>query len=183
MDRILTKFRQLLKSQHEDARALAGSCFQATRTLSMLLINERVPHQVVVGNVRVAGKPFYQVTPESLQWDMRQGFTSQASAAHAHTWVKLTDGNLVDATIIPTLAKRDGRRVKWNEAIIVGSGRSQWSGLPIEHVPMLEGLDYYLGAVIPQVASNTLEEMTIAFGKSWAKSLAEVNTGEQCTAR
>lgn len=38
-------------------------------------------------------------------------------------------------------------------------------------------------AVIPQVASNALEETTIAFGLSWAKGIAGLNTDGLSTAR
>jgi hypothetical protein len=176
MDRILTEARQILKAQHADPRKLAGRCFQATRALSQFLIDQRVRHQVTVGNVHVGGKPYYEVTPESLARDMEEGFTHATAAAHAHTWITLTDGTVIDGTIIPTLARKLGRRVKWIEAFIADQGLRSWGGHTIEHVPMLYGLDYYRRVVIPQDEDDLASKITGMVAKDWAESLDKVNS-------
>jgi hypothetical protein len=176
MDRILTEARQILKAQHADPRELAGRCFQATRALSQFLIDQRVRHQVTVGNVHVARKPYYEVTRESLARDMEEGFTHAATAAHAHTWITLTDGTVIDGTIIPTLAKKLGRRVKWIEAFIADQGLRNWGGYPIKHVPMLQGLDYYRRVVIPQGEGDLAGKITVMVAKGWSERLDEVNS-------
>lgn len=134
----------------------------------------KLPHEVVVGNVYFNGQPFYTTTLESVNRELKTGF-DRSTPANAHMWIELPDHTVFDPSFRATLAKRVGRRIKWNELIHIGSTTAAWRGHSLRYAPFLRGLIYYRTVVTPGGDDGPLDALTKLHGEHWQAALDKLN--------
>jgi hypothetical protein len=131
--------RQMLKNLRISPPMLIGHCFLYTRNASMMLCDEGIVHTVTVGNVNVDGRPYFLTTHQSLKQEFELGYVA-GEPAHAHTWLTLHCGSIIDLTILSSLAHREKRSpLKMIQAIYCDDVSTNNR---IQHVPMLLGPMY-----------------------------------------
>lgn len=174
LDEVVGAIRQALKSGKGDPKEWSGRCFSAVNAASQTLIMMGQPHQIIVGNIYVNGRAYYSTTAESVAAELAAGF-DQHHPANAHPWIEFRDGTLLDPCFRATMAKKLGRRIKWNELIQIGTPTSAWLGHSMRYVAFLRGLDYYRKVVTPSNDDGPFHAMTKMHGEHWQASLDELN--------
>lgn len=143
-----------------------GECYFYTQCISMDLCMKGIPHSVTIGDVEVNGKPLYGTTAASLADDLSAGY-DQTAPANAHAWITLPDGEVVDAVILHSIARREKRKpLKLIQSIYLSHGKHSQR---INHIPVTVGVDYIEKVV---AAQNPVSAHMIGM---WLQGLAEVN--------
>lgn len=143
-----------------------GECYFYTQCISMDLCKKGIAHSVTIGDVEVDGKALYGTTLESLADDLKTGYDPSAPA-NAHAWITLPDGEVVDAVILHSIAKRKKRKPLKLIQSIYHSGAKQTEH--INHLPLTVGVDYIEKVV---AAQNPISSHMIGL---WLDDLARVN--------
>lgn len=132
------------------AVALAGICFQIAREASYVLFELGIDNAVTIGTVLVDSKPYFTTTEQSLEAELRTGFEPNV-AANAHAWLTLDSGQVIDATLLPSIAYHQHRReIEIDEAVYLSNGDGA-----IEYIPMLTGFSYHLRVVTHPLAGES----------------------------
>lgn len=132
---------------------LVGSCFMMVRDASYVLHKNRFRHTLTIGNVLVDGKPYYETTPDSLRAEIHKGYVANKPAI-AHAWLTLDSGQIVDLTILASLAhavRREEDCIGLANAILVSLPDENSS---IRHLPMLTGFGYHIRVVSHYLDNN-----------------------------
>lgn len=124
---------------------LAGRCFLVAREMSYVLFELRIPHAVTIGNVQLDGQPYFTTTLESLAREFSEGYVGN-TPANAHCWLTLADGSILDGSLLPSIAHREGASepLSFHDAIYVK--RHDFVDR-LKYLPYLTGLHYHFEVV------------------------------------
>lgn len=124
---------------------LAGRCYLVARELSYVLFNLRLPHAVTIGNVLLDGKEYFTTTLDSLTEELRKGYIPN-EPANAHCWITLVDGSILDSSLMPSIAHREGAKAppSFYEAVTL---QRHDAVDRLKYRPYLTGLHYHFNVV------------------------------------
>ncbi len=128
----------------DDTRHLVGHCFVAVREASYALFELGIRHAVTIGSVKVDRRPFYRFSKEVLIKELREGYIPN-TAANGHAWLTLSDGTILDLTIISSILNKRGLAPAELADAIYHSSKS--SPFDIHHEPLMLGLGYHFSVV------------------------------------
>ena len=128
----------------EDTRHLGGFCFVAVREASYALFELGVRHAVTIGSVKLDGRSFYQFSKKVLIKELREGYVPN-TPANGHAWLTLSDGTVLDPTILSSIRNRQELKTTDLADAIFHSNRP--CPFDIHHEPLMLGLGYHFGVV------------------------------------
>lgn len=157
---------------------LSGDCFLATALMSMGFISARIPHAITVGNVEwKSGGLYVEATRESLMKDIELGFNPRLEDGvpvlddtHAHAWITLPNGEVVDATIISARDRIVSYRGRRGSDFRPWIYRSRNKDVRIaRHIPLLTGLNFHMAVVTGICPDLGIEDKFLSIYRKWAK--------------
>jgi hypothetical protein len=124
---------------------LAGRCYLVARELSYILFDLKIPHAITIGNVSLDGRPYFSTTLNTLSKEFAVGYVP-STPANAHCWITLSNGSVLDASLAPSIAHREGQDdpLSFYDAVLVAP-----HGLTkrLEYEPLLTGFHYHFNVV------------------------------------
>lgn len=131
----------------ENTAGLAGRCFQVVREVSYVLMDLRLGHEVTIGDVLLPDGPYVSLSRQRLKRDLRAGYRIDCDEngypvgvpAHAHAWITLQDGQVIDATVLSSMNRRAGLEPLSFQDIIYHDRHPA----NIHHLPLMTGFGYH----------------------------------------
>jgi hypothetical protein len=144
-DKVIQLIRSTLKKHYECTEQLIGECFGTVQIASEALLHNGIRHTVTIGNVLVNGKPYFNVSDESIMNDLNEGYIPN-EPANAHAWITLENGCIVDMTILSSLAhhKLNKKPPKWIKSIYTSN---ETNSMKLSHIPYHLGPEYIIRVV------------------------------------
>lgn len=137
----------LLDGVIKRSSALAGKCYILVREASYVLHDNGIKHSLTIGNVKVNGKPYFTTTLESLTKEVENGYIP-FEPANAHAWLTLDSGQILDLSILASIAnKNKEKELSVFDAILVSKNDTPSK---LEHIPMFTGFGYHFKVVTNQ---------------------------------
>lgn len=161
-----------------DGRQLGGDCFLATALMSMGFMRAGIPHAITIGNVEwKSGELYVKATRESLMKDIELGFNPRLEDGkpvlddtHAHAWITLPSGEVVDATIISARDRVVNYRGRGGSDLRLWIYRNQNKDVRIaRHIPLLTGLNFHLQVVTGIRPDLGIRDKFLSTYLRWAK--------------
>jgi hypothetical protein len=147
---------------------IIGKCFQMVIIASQALIIARIKHRVTIGNVLVNGVPYYKTSPEIVANEMVKGYIAD-EVAHAHAWITLEDGTVIDLTILPSINYHKERKKPLKFIKYFYNSKEHYAH-KIEHIPYHLGPEYIIRAITPP------NESSFFYSYKWVIDIDELLT-------
>lgn len=153
MKELSPKLARVLAYHFDSVGSVDNHCLFATMILSLCLCGQGIPHAVTVGDVEYDdGNRYTKASEGSLLEDVKKGFVvkfvdgyPELEPAHAHSWITLPNGDIIDPTITPHIDVLRGTTTvapfDFEDAIF---GLRNRDPRVSKHIPMLTGLKYHL---------------------------------------
>lgn len=147
MDRIIDALEHDFADFVTSTDSLRGHCFQVVREISYVLFDLRVRHAVTIGDVTLPNGPYVGTSKQRLKRELRQGYKLDFDhagrpvevPAHAHAWITLENGQVIDGTILSSINHSAGRPPLALKDAFYHSGLDTG----ITHVPLVTGFAYH----------------------------------------
>ena len=126
---------------------LPGNCFQISRELSYILFNLGIRHTITIGDVELSDGLYLGLSAEKLVRDVTDGDKLDSAdnlpaSKHAHAWITLENGIVLDATLLASLHRKSSNP----EEVLCFEDSVYFTGKPntpvIQHIPMMTGFVY-----------------------------------------
>jgi len=145
IDKVIQLIRSSLKKYYDATEQLIGQCFRTVSIVSEILLHNSIRHTVTIGNVLVNGKPYFNISYESVMNDLNVGYIPN-EPANAHAWITLENGIIIDMTILSSLAhyKLNKKPPKWIKSIYTSNNMNS---MELCHIPYHLGPEYIIRVV------------------------------------
>jgi hypothetical protein len=126
---------------------LPGNCFQISRELSYIFLNLGIRHTITIGDVELSDGLYLGLSVEKLVKDVTDGdkldsVDNLPASKHAHAWITLENGVVIDATILASLRRKrstPNNALSFENAVYY-TGKSDTP--VIRHMPVMTGFVY-----------------------------------------
>jgi hypothetical protein len=147
MDQVVSALAEDFSDFVKSTDILPGNCFPAIREVSYVLFDLKIRHVVTIGDVQIQDDLYVGMSKQKLKKELREGYKIKFNdsgepvgvPADAHAWITLENGQIIDATILASMNRREAREALNLRDCFYYFGRAK----DIYHIPLMTGFGYY----------------------------------------